>query len=124
MNPVENQLPGCTLIATIIFGKGNKFIQGNFRQVSNSWNFILQTHFIQSIISPFTEFMLPLFILQPLTNFWIDVLCEQVVDGRHKSMHKALYEGFLFLSNLFYHFPIWDVLELIHMELPPNVLPM
>ena len=63
INPVENQLLGCTLIATIICGKGNKYIQGNFHQVSNGWNFMLQTHSIQSSISPFMEFMLPLFIL-------------------------------------------------------------
>ena len=41
MNPVDNKIIGCTLIYTIIFGKGNKFIQETFHQVINGWDFKL-----------------------------------------------------------------------------------
>ena len=39
-------------------------------------------------------------------------------------MHKELYESLLFLRNFFYHIPIWDVLELLHMEIPLGLLHM
>ena len=40
------------VVATIICGWANKYIQGNLHQVRNGWIYFLQTHFIQSIISP------------------------------------------------------------------------
>ena len=57
-------------------------------------------------------------------DFWVAVLSEQVVDDGHKSMHKELYQVFLFLSDFFNHVPIWDVLELLPLELPSAELPL
>ena len=54
MNPIYNHLLDCTLIATTIYIKVNKPIQGTFHQVSNGWIFMVKTHLIQSSISPFT----------------------------------------------------------------------
>ena len=56
--------------------------------------------------------------------FWVPVLREQVADGGHKSTHKEFYGGSIFLSYYFYHVPIWDVLEELHVDIPPTVLHM
>ena len=37
-------------------------------------------------------------------------------------MHKAFYEGSLLLSYCFYHVTVWDVLELLPLELPLTVI--
>ena len=49
---------------------------------------------------------------------YICVLCEQVVDGGHKSMHKAFNEGSLLLSYFFNHVYVWDVVEFLPTDLP------